>query len=98
MGHDENEQTLVKRRPTQDIVLPQRPVPIQAGFEVHQVATLSQAHFLGKASDLIKIRREVGDTPNTGLRKIVKFHVGAQSGFRTTQFSATVRTTDRVRK
>jgi hypothetical protein len=40
---------------------------------------------------LIQVRRKVGYSPNARLRKIVKFHACAQSGFRATAFSATVR-------
>ena len=65
---------------------------VQASFKVHEVAALTQRHFLGNTCQLIQVRREVGYTPDAGLRKVVKFHACAQSDFRAAAFSATVRT------
>ncbi len=71
MRQDQDENTLVERRPTEDIVLAERPVFVQAAFEVNEVTALPQPHFLGKARQLIQVRRIVSHAPDTGLRQIV---------------------------
>ena len=55
---------------------------MQAFFEVNQIAALAQPHFLGETGNLIQIGREISDSPNAGLREIVKFHASAQSACR----------------
>jgi hypothetical protein len=73
-------------------------VLVETTFQMHKVAALTQTHFLGEAGQLVQVRRKVGYSPNSGLRKIVKFHACAQSVFRATAFSATVRTQAPVSK
>jgi hypothetical protein len=65
-------------------------VLVQGAFEMHEVTTLPQAHFLGETGQLVQVRRKIGYAPDAGLRKVVKFHACAQSDFRANAFSATV--------
>jgi hypothetical protein len=90
MRHDEYQDGIVDWCPAKYVVLTQRPVPVQFGFELHKVATLPESHFLGDASKLVEIRRKVSYSPNAGLRKIVEFHELAQSDLPATRFSARV--------
>ena len=91
VGHDENEDAFIERRPAQDVVLSQAPLFVKTALEMHEVASLAQGHLLRKACKLVEIRRVVGNTPNTGLRQVVKFHAFARSDFRATPLFSTVR-------
>jgi hypothetical protein len=76
--HYQHQDAVVERAPTQDAVLTEGPLFVEATFQVHQVAALPEPHLVGKTSQLVKVRRVVGDTPNTRLREIIKFHSFAQ--------------------
>ena len=56
MGHDQDQDTFIQRRPTKDIVLAQRPVLVKAALQVHEIAALTKTHFLGEAGQLIQVR------------------------------------------
>ncbi len=60
MGDNQDDYPIINRRPAQDIVLAQRPVLVQGLFEVDQIASLTQRHFLREAGQLIQVRRKVG--------------------------------------
>jgi hypothetical protein len=79
---DQYQEAVVQRSPAQYAVLAQGPLLMQAFFEVNQIAALAQPHFLGETGNLIQIGREISDSPNAGLRKIVKFHASAHSACR----------------
>jgi hypothetical protein len=66
--HDENQDAIVQWCPAKDIVLAERPVLVEATFEVHEVTALAQSHLLGKTRQLIQVRGKVSDTPYAGLR------------------------------
>ena len=91
MWHDQDQHAFIQGCPAQDVVLAQRPVLVQATFEMHQVTALPETHLLRKPGELIQVRRIVGDAPNPGLRQVVKFHVCARSDFRATALFSTVR-------
>jgi hypothetical protein len=42
MGHDEDQNAFVQRRPAKDVVLAQRPVLVQASLQVYEVTALTQ--------------------------------------------------------
>jgi hypothetical protein len=65
--------------PTQDVVLAQGPVPVEALFEIDEITPLPQSHTLCETGKLIQIGREISNTPNTGLGQFVKFHGGPQT-------------------
>ena len=71
MGNDKNENALIKRRPTQNAVLPEGPVVAQCGLDMHEVTALAQTHLLGQSRQLIQVRRIIGYSPYPGLRQFV---------------------------
>ena len=89
---NEDHDAVVEWCPAENVVLSQGPLLVKQALEVNKVATLSQSHVLGKPGQLVQVWRKIGYAPDAGLRKVDKFHVCAQSGFRTPAFSATVRT------
>jgi hypothetical protein len=69
---------------------------VKAALKMYKIAALAQTHSLSHSGKLVEVRRKISDTPNTGLRKIVKFHARVQSDFHETVFSATVHTVSAV--
>jgi hypothetical protein len=72
--HNQYQETVIEWCPAQNAVLSKRPVIVQTALEMYQIAPLAKAHFAGKTRQLIQVRRIIGYSPNTGLRKIVKVH------------------------
>ncbi len=68
VGHHQDQQPVIERGPTQDVILTERPVLVQALFQVDEIAALTQAHLLREAGQLIQVRRKISYTPNSGLR------------------------------
>ncbi len=68
MRHNQDKNAVIEGCPAEDAVLTQRPVLVEAGFEVNKIATLAQAHFLSEARELVQVRGEIEEQSSVAAR------------------------------
>jgi hypothetical protein len=74
MGDYQQENAVIERRPADNAVLAERPLLVQAAFQMYKITALPQPHLARESGKLIEIGRIIGNAPYTRLGQIVIFH------------------------